>query len=112
MGTYSNGTGATKLLLQSTFEFAGVCGLVGIVEVDESGDTEEGSDKGANHDEAGARRGPGVLPGRKDAEHIVVLVDGLTKVSSLLGIPPLGVGITVLSLDARGVDVAAVLFQR
>jgi hypothetical protein len=39
----------------------------------------------------------------------VVFVHRLAKVAPLLLVPPVGVGIAKLALDARGVDVAAVL---
>lgn len=107
--TYPRGSGATQLSLKATLKRSGVGGRIGVVEVDQSGDAEEDGEKGADHDQTGSGGGPGVLPGRKDTQHIVILVDGLAKVSSLLGIPPSAVGVTELTLDGGWVDVAAVL---
>lgn len=107
--TYPCGSGATQLSLKATLKLSGIGGRIGVVEVDESGDAHEDSDKGADHDQTGPSGGPGVLPGGEDTQHIVILVDGLAKVSSLLGIPPGAVGVTELTLDSGWVNVAAVL---
>lgn len=107
--TYPHSSGATQLSLQTILKLSGVSNHIGVVEVHDAGDAEEDSNEGANHDQAGAGGGPGVLPGGEDAQQIVILVDGLAKVSSLLGIPPVAVGVTELSLDCGRVDVATVL---
>ena len=108
--THPDCTRATKLSLQSTLKLPREGGLVGIVEIDNTSNAKERCDESANHDQAWTGRSPSVLPRRKHAENIVVFVYRFTKVSSLLGIPPVGVGITELSLDSRGVDVAAILY--
>lgn len=106
---YPNGSRATQLPFQATLKLARESRLVGIVEVHDTSNTEERGNESADHHEAGAGRCPGILPRRKDTEDIVVLVDWFTKVSSLLRVPPVAIRVAELSLDSRGVDVAAVL---
>lgn len=56
---------------------------------------------------------PGVIHvysyGGEHAEEVVVFVDRLSVVPPLLLVPPVGVRVAELPLDARRVDVAAVL---
>lgn len=99
----------TKLSLQSTLKLPREGGLVGIVKINKTSNAKERCDESANHHKARASRRPSVLPRREHAENIVVFVYRLTKVPSLLGIPPVGVGVTKLSLDSRGIDIAAIL---
>lgn len=109
--TNPNGARSTQLALEATLKGPGVCHLVGVVEVDEARDTENRGDKGANHNETGTRRGPGVVVRGEDAEDVVVFVNGLAKVAALLRVPPVGMGIAVLTLDGGRVDVASVLWR-
>lgn len=107
--TYPHSSGATQFALQTTFKLSRKRNGIGVVEIDKASDTEEDGKEGADHDQTRAGGGPGVLPRREDAQQIVVLVNGLAKVSALLRVPPVGAGITELALDSRRVDVAAVL---
>ncbi len=50
----------------------------------------------------------GILVGRKDAEDIVVLMDGFAKVAALLLVPPITVGVPELTLFGGWIDVTAV----
>jgi hypothetical protein len=53
----------------------------------------------------------GVFMGREQTENIVVLVYRLAKVSSLLLVPPVGIGIAKLSGHSGRVYVAAILLS-
>lgn len=110
--TYPYGPRTTQLPLQSSLELSRVRGLVRVVHVHDARDTQEDGDESADHDEARARGRPGVLPRGEDSEDVVVFVNRFTKVASLLRVPPGGIGVAELALDARGVDVAAVLYSR
>lgn len=110
--TYSNSVRAAELSLQTTFEFSGVSGLIGVVEVDQAADSTESSNESSNHGEARTGCCPGVFVRREHAEHIVVFVDGFTEVSTLLGIPPVGVGVAELTLNSGRVNVTTVLYNR
>lgn len=107
--TYPNSSRTAQFLQQTVLELTRIRDLVGVRELDAVAETEEGNDEGANLGKTLAGRDPSVFVRRKHAQEIVVLVHGLAKVATLLGVPPLGVGIAKLALDARGVDVAAVL---
>lgn len=52
---------------------------------------------------------PGILEGRHQAYNVVVLVGGLAIVTAVLLVPPVSIGISMLALDSRGVDVTSVL---
>jgi hypothetical protein len=107
--TYPHGAGPTKLSLQTILELSGICDPVWVVEVYQAGNTQNGGNEGANHDETGPGGSPGVVPRREDTEDVVVFMDSLSKIPSLLRVPPVGMGITVLALDGWGVDIASVL---
>lgn len=61
------------------------------------------------HDRGAAGGHMVVLVQREDAQNVVVLVDRLAPIPPLLLVGPVAVGVAVLALDARRVDVAAVL---
>lgn len=84
--------------------------LVRVELINYSAEAEDAGDEGAQQHEAEARLVVGVGFGRKDAQDVVVLVDGLAVVAALLLVPPVGVGVAELALDGWGVDVAAVLW--
>ena len=50
-----------------------------------------------------------VLFGRKDAEDIIVFVNGFAVVASLLLVPPIAIGVAELALLRWGLDITAVL---
>lgn len=108
--TYPRGARAAQLPLQASLEFTRIRRPVWIFHIDDSADPQKNGDEGANHDQTRTSLGPCVVVRGEDSENIVILVDGLAKVSSLLGVPPVGIWISVLALDTGRINVAAILY--
>lgn len=108
--TYGDSAGAAKFSIKTTRECSRDSGLVGIELTDDAHEDKDRADEGTEEDGAEAGLEVRVGLGGEEAESVVVLVDGLAKVTTLLLVPPIAVGVTEGALDCRRVYVAAVLF--
>lgn len=106
---YSYGSRAAQLSLQAILKLSGEGNSVRVVEIHSSWNSKENGDECSNHDQTGSCSSPRIVPWREDTQRIVILVNRLTKVSSLLRVPPGGIGVAELSLNLRWVDVASIL---
>lgn len=100
---------ASKLLLQAIRESPGNARLVGVELGHDSTQTKNGCDEASDLEQALARGDVGVLLRTEDTENIVLLVNGFTKVPSLLLVPPAAIGVSELTLHTGRVLVVAIL---
>lgn len=100
---------SAQLLLQTIGECPRYTGLVGVELVDNSHEHTNTGDKGAEQHSTESGLEVIVTVGGEDTENIVVLVNGFAVVAAFLRVPPVSVGVTVLTLDRGWVDVASVL---
>jgi hypothetical protein len=107
--TYPDSTRATQFNLQATLKLSRVRRLVRVGQLDRKANAQEDHDECANLHETLAWLDPSVLVRAKHSHNIVILVDRLAIVPPLLLVPPVGVRVSELTLDARGVLVATVL---
>lgn len=107
--TYRQSVGASQFLLQAIDVGLGNTGLVGVVEADDTNETEERSNEASEVEEALAGGDVGVLLGTEHTEDFVILVHRLAKVALLLRIPPAAVGVSVGALLPGRVGVVVVL---
>ena len=110
--THSHHPSPAQLLLQSIRERSRRTRPVGVREIDGGEERSERGNEAADQEEGLARGGMGVLLEGEDAEDVVVLMDGLAVVAALLLVPPVGVRVAELTLLARRVNVAAVLWKK
>jgi hypothetical protein len=80
-----------------------------VIDIDDPAQHSNARDESGHQDSAPAWCEMCVFLGGKDAEDVVVLMDWLAVVSTLLWVPPVGVGVALRALDGWRVDVAAVL---
>jgi len=109
--SYRSCIGTTQLLLQTIGVGLGNAGLVGVVEADNAAHTQESGDEHAEVEETLASADVGILLRTENTENLVLLVDGLAKVSLLLLIPPAAVRVSESALRARRVLVTTILPQ-
>lgn len=102
-------TSSAQLPLQAALKLPRVADPVGVRQLYSVAHTEEDGHECANLRQSLAGGNPCVLIRGEHAHDIVVLVHRLAKVPPLLLVPPVGMGIAELALDAGRVDVAAVL---
>lgn len=100
---------ASKFLLQSIGEGSRDRRLVGVVVAHDSAEAEEGCDKASEMEQCLARGGVGVFLWTENTKNFVFLVNRLTKVPSLLLIPPAAIRVSVLTLHTGRVLVVVVL---
>lgn len=110
--SYRHRIGTSQLLLQAVNVSPGGAWPVRIVEADKTAESQEGSNKHSQMQEALARRDVGILFRAEDTEDLIIFVDRLAKVTPLLLIPPATVGVSELALHTRRVLVAAILSCR
>lgn len=107
--TYPDCPVTSQLLVQPARKLPWCTRLIGICEGDGEKQPGDCRDECGHHDCALAWCRPCVLFWREDAQNVIVLVARLAKVALLLLVPPVGIGISELSLLKRRVDIATVL---
>lgn len=84
-------------------------GLIRIEEVDDAGEEEDGRYGASEEEEGLGCREMIIWFSAESCQNIVVFVDGLPKISSVLLIPPLAVGVAELAFLSWRINVTAIL---